>query len=68
MAAVRLSRLQTRILRWLAADEQRTRGMITSSPTTTSLFDIKVTTRYVSPAYPREQQEAAYVTSQSDRW
>ena len=31
MAAVRLSRLQKRILRWLAADEQRTRGMITSS-------------------------------------
>jgi len=31
MAAVRLSRLQMRILRWLAADEQRTRGMITSS-------------------------------------
>ena len=31
MAAVRLSRLQTRILRWLAADERRTRGMITSS-------------------------------------
>ena len=31
MAAVRLSRLQGQILRWLAADEQRTRGMITSS-------------------------------------
>jgi DNA-binding MarR family transcriptional regulator len=31
MAAVRLSRLQTRMLRWLAADEPRTRGMITSS-------------------------------------
>ena len=31
MAAVRLSRLQTRILRWLAADAQRTRGRITSS-------------------------------------
>jgi DNA-binding MarR family transcriptional regulator len=31
MAAVRLSRLQTRILRWLAADKRRTRGMITSS-------------------------------------
>ena len=31
MAAVRLSRLQTRILRWFAADEQRTRGMSTSS-------------------------------------
>lgn len=31
MAAVRLSRLPTRILRWLAADEQRPRGMITSS-------------------------------------
>ena len=31
MAAVRLSRLQTRILRWLAADERRTRGMITRS-------------------------------------
>jgi hypothetical protein len=31
MAAVRLSRLQRQILRWLAADEQRTRGMITSS-------------------------------------
>ena len=31
MAAVRLSRLQRRIRRWLAAEEQRTRGMITSS-------------------------------------
>ena len=31
MAAVRLSRLQRQILRWLAADEQRTRGLITSS-------------------------------------
>ena len=31
MAGVRLSRLQRRILRWLVADEQRTRGMITSS-------------------------------------
>ena len=31
MAALRLSRLQGQILRWLAADEQRTRGMITSS-------------------------------------
>ena len=31
MAAVRLSRLQRQILRWLAADEQRTRGMITRS-------------------------------------
>ena len=31
MAAGRLSRLQRRILRWLVADEQRTRGMITSS-------------------------------------
>jgi DNA-binding MarR family transcriptional regulator len=29
---VRLSRLQTRMLRWLVADEQRTRGRITSSP------------------------------------
>jgi DNA-binding MarR family transcriptional regulator len=32
MAAVRLSRLQTRLLRWLVADAQRTRGMITRSP------------------------------------
>jgi hypothetical protein len=32
MAARRLSRLQKDILRWLAADEKRTRGMITSSP------------------------------------
>ena len=31
MAAVRLSRLQTRILWWFAADEQRTRSMSTSS-------------------------------------
>ena len=31
MAAVRLSRLQRQMLRWLVADEQRTRGMITSS-------------------------------------
>jgi hypothetical protein len=38
------------------------------TPTTTSLFDIRVTTRYVAPAYPREQQEAAYVPSLSDRW
>jgi len=28
---VRLSRLQRQILRWLAADEPRTRGIITSS-------------------------------------
>jgi hypothetical protein len=32
MAAGRLARLQTRILRWLAADEPRTRGMSTRSP------------------------------------
>lgn len=31
MAAVRLSRLQKYIVRWLAADEKRTRGRITSS-------------------------------------
>jgi DNA-binding MarR family transcriptional regulator len=31
MAGVRLSRLQRRILRWLVADEQRTRGMLSSS-------------------------------------
>jgi len=31
MAAVHLSRLQRRILWWLAADEQRTHGMITRS-------------------------------------
>lgn len=31
MAATRLSRLQKRILRWLAADDKRTRGMIASS-------------------------------------
>jgi hypothetical protein len=31
MAAWRLSRLQQRVLDWLAADHQRTRGMIVSS-------------------------------------
>ena len=31
MAAARLSQLQKRILRWLAADHQRTQGRITSS-------------------------------------
>jgi hypothetical protein len=31
MAAVRLSRLQKRIRGWLAADEKRTRGLISSS-------------------------------------
>jgi DNA-binding MarR family transcriptional regulator len=31
MAAQRLSRRQKHILQWLAADHQRTRGMITSS-------------------------------------
>jgi len=31
MPAVRLSQLQKRILRWLAADYQRTQGRITSS-------------------------------------
>jgi DNA-binding MarR family transcriptional regulator len=31
MAAWRVSRLQQRILRWLAADHQQTRGMIVSS-------------------------------------
>jgi hypothetical protein len=44
------------------------RCIVQYNPTTTSLFDIRVTTRYFSPAYPREQQEAAYVTSLSDRW
>ena len=31
MAATRLSRLQKRIVRWLAADDKRTRGMIARS-------------------------------------
>jgi hypothetical protein len=31
-------------------------------------LDIRVITGYVAPAYPREQQEAAYVTRLSDRW
>ena len=31
MAAGRLARLQTQMLRWLAAEARRTRGMITSS-------------------------------------
>jgi hypothetical protein len=31
MTAARLSRLQKPIVRWLAADEKRTRGMITRS-------------------------------------
>ena len=31
MPTGRLSRLQQRLLRWLAADHQRTRGMIVSS-------------------------------------
>ena len=31
MATVRFSPLQRRMLRWLAADEQRTRGMMTRS-------------------------------------
>ena len=39
---------------------------VSLNPTTTFLFDIGVTTRYVSPASPREQQEAADVTSLSD--
>jgi hypothetical protein len=43
-------------------------GLTMLTPTTTSLFEIRVTTRYVAPAYPREQQEAAYVPSLSDRW
>src|SRR5215475_2110056 len=37
------------------------------NPTTTSLFDMKVTTRYAAPAYSRSQQEGTHVTSQSDR-
>jgi len=32
MAAQRLSRRQKRLLQWVAAAHQRTRGMITSSP------------------------------------
>jgi DNA-binding MarR family transcriptional regulator len=31
MAAIRLSHLQKRILRWLAVDDQRTNGIIASS-------------------------------------
>src|SRR5215831_8256141 len=46
----------------------RTLDLEDSIPTTTSLFDIRVTAQYGAPAYPREQQEAAYVTSLSERW
>ena len=37
------------------------------SPTATSIFDLRATTRYAPLAYPREQQEAPYVTSRSDQ-
>jgi AAA domain len=36
-------------------------------PTATSIFDMREATRYAAPVYPRSQQEAAYVTSLSDR-
>ena len=37
------------------------------NPTATTIFDMRVVTRYAAPVYPRSQQEAAYVTSLSDR-
>jgi len=40
------------------------------SPTAPSKFDMRAATRYARPAYGRQRQEAAYVTSMSDgrRW
>ena len=81
MAAQRLSRRQKRILQWLAADHQRTRGMITSSHQALvralpgdkgnishSLHTLEARGLLVIGRSPGGQAESVWLTSEGQKW
>jgi DNA-binding MarR family transcriptional regulator len=81
MAARRFSRLQTRLLAWLATDEQRTRGMISSSHQelvstlqgdkghiSPSLHTLEARGLLVIVRSPGGKAEALYLTVAGQKW
>jgi DNA-binding MarR family transcriptional regulator len=81
MAAQRLSRRQKHILQWLAADHQRTRGMITSSHQelvravpgdkgniSHSLQTLEARGLIVIGRSPGGKAESVWLTSEGQKW
>ena len=81
MAAQRLSRRQKRILQWLAADYQRTRGMITCSQQelvravpgdkgniSHSLQTLEARGLIVIGRSPGGKAESVWLTSEGQKW
>ena len=81
MAAQRLSRRQKRILQWLAADYQRTRGMIMSSHQdlvralagdkgniSHSLHPLEARGLIVIGCSPGGKAESVWLTSEGQKW
>jgi DNA-binding MarR family transcriptional regulator len=81
MAAQRLSRRQKHILHWLAADHQRTRGMITSSHQdlgralpgdkgniSHSLQTLEARGLIVIGRSPGGKAESVWLTSEGQKW
>ena len=81
MAAQRLSRRHKRILQWLAADHQRTRGMITSSHQdlvralpgdkgniSHSLQTLEARGLIVIGRSPGGKAESVWLTSEGQKW
>jgi hypothetical protein len=64
MAAQRLSRRQKHILPWLAADHQRTRGMIASSH---SLRTLEIRGLIVLGRSPGGKAESVWLTSEGQK-
>ena len=81
MAAQRLSRRQKRLLQWVAADHQRTRGMITSSPQnrvcalpgdkgnlSQSLHTLEARGLMVIGRSPGGKAESVWLTPEGQKW
>jgi DNA-binding MarR family transcriptional regulator len=81
MAAQRLSRRQKRVLHWLATDQQRTRGMITSSHQdlvralpgdkgniSHSLSTLEARGLMVIGRSPGGQAESVWLTAEGQKW
>jgi DNA-binding MarR family transcriptional regulator len=81
MAARRFSQLQKRLLAWLALDEQRTRGMISTSHQdlvgalqgdkgniSHSLRTLEARGLLVIVRSPGGKAEALYLTSEGQKW
>ena len=81
MAAPRLSRWQKHILHWLAADHQRTRGMITSSHQelvralpgdkgniSHSLYTLEARGLMVIGRSPGGKAESVWLTPEGQKW